>query len=123
MNEAELRAEFSGRHMQGYYHNGNTWIASYVADGQLEYRHNSEAADGNWSVRGSIFCVFYQLASRGAYPSGGCLKVIRRGSNCYEYYRATRLGDDEVSIDLPPVWHSRGWRSGEPPTCELRPTV
>jgi hypothetical protein len=122
MSEAAMRAEFSGSRLQGYYHTGVTWAAAYAADGEVEYRHGGEPANGHWFVQGPVFCIYYNLRLR-SFTSGGCLNVIKLGSNCYEYYRAEPFGKAHTGEDVQARWHSRGWRQGEPSTCESRPSV
>jgi hypothetical protein len=122
MSEGAMRTDFTGKKLQGYYRSGLTWAASYLPDGNLDYVHGGQPAAGRWYLRGEVFCVFYQtLPPLGS--GGGCLNVIKLSSNCYEYYR-TELNPDPVEDEnRERGWHSRGWRQGERPTCDDKPTA
>lgn len=121
MTEADMKSTFSGKSFQGYYRTGATWAATYLTDGSLDYLHAGQPAKGDWKVHGPVFCVFYALE---ASLGGGYLNVIRRGSNCFEYYRLHPLfAFDEPGQPASRTWHSRGWRRNEPQTCDEKPTV
>ena len=117
MSEASMRRAFIGRTLDGHYGNGQTWTETYFADGRLDYREPLRGAVGDWFFRGQVFCTFYDPEQAHAL-SGGCWHALKAGANCYEFYLATGddLGSDETGGA--PHWTARGWRRGEPATCE-----
>jgi hypothetical protein len=117
MSEAAMRWAFIGRTLDGHYGNGQTWTESYFANGRLDYREPLRGAVGDWFFRGQVFCTFYDPGQVHAL-SGGCWHALKAGANCYEFYLATGddLGSDETGVA--PHWTARGWRRGEPATCE-----
>jgi hypothetical protein len=51
---------------------------------------------------------------------------VKLGANCYEFHLVwpdARVAGDAKSFRPEPRWHSRGWRRGEPSTCEATPAV
>jgi hypothetical protein len=118
MSEAAMRGAFIGRTLDGHYGNGQTWTETYFANGRLDYREPLRGAVGDWFFRGQVFCTFYDPGQAHAL-SGGCWHALKASTNCYEFYLATDgddLGSDETGVA--PHWTARGWRRGEPATCE-----
>jgi hypothetical protein len=126
MSEEAMRAAFIGKTLDGHYGNGVKWTETYLLDGRLDYREPSRAAAGHWYFRnGNVFCTFYDAAHRPDIV-GGCWTTLQSGPNCYEFYFAplnagepSRPGEDRNSVG----WNARGWRQGEPQTCEPKPSV
>jgi len=124
MTEQSLRAEIVGETLQGYYHDGRPWTASYAGSGRYEVREGERHAVGTWYFRGQAFCFLYgpphwPLQER-------CGAVYKLSANCYEFHRiypstGEFLGDGDFRPEAP--WISRGWRQREPSTCEARPSV
>jgi hypothetical protein len=123
MTEDAMRTAFIGGTLDGHYVDGLGWSESYTADGRLDYREAQRKGLGYWYFRDHVFCTFYDP---GQGLSGGCWQAIKVSSNCYEFYFAG-LGGAEKGDEVAPgplgSWAARAWRTGEPPTCEDRPTV
>ena len=129
MSEEAMRADFVGKTLQGYYRDGVTWSASYDEEGRYrvgekELDGKELRAEGRWYFRGRAFCFFYgppawRLEER-------CVATVKVGANCYEFHRDwpdARMPSDGRGFSPEPRWHSRGWRQGEPSTCEEKATV
>jgi len=126
MSEAAMRAAFIGKTLDGHYANGLTWTETYFDSGRLDYREPERRAVGAWHFRGHVFCTFYDPAQTRPPLTGGCWTAIKSGSNCYEFYLAGLSRDDPADDDLDGAirrWNARGWRQGEPSTCQDKPSV
>ena len=125
MSEEAMRAAFIGKTLDGHYGNGVTWTETYFDNGRLAYREPLRQAHGTWSFHGRVFCTFYDPDGQRQALVGGCWTAIKAGSNCYEFYLAGAAADDPAEDDLrlPRAWNARGWRRGEPPTCQEKPSV
>jgi len=120
-----MRTAFIGKTLDGHYANGVTWTETYSSDGRLDYREKTRAAVGFWYFRGNVFCTFYDPPYRPQLV-GGCWNTIKVGPNCYEFFVARPLESEPAREDDKGnfgSWNARGWRQGEPPTCESKPTV
>ena len=123
MSEAEMRAAFIGRTLDGHYGNGVTWTETYRDDGRLDYREAARRAGGDWYFRGHIFCTFYDPPHA---LNGGCWTALKTSANCYEFYLAGLTREPPFADDVPGMghrWNARGWRQGEPSTCQEKPSV
>lgn len=126
MTEEAMRSAFIGKTLDGVYGNGLTWTETYEPDGRLSYAEPGRSASGRWYFRsGNVFCTFYDPAARPVFV-GGCWTTQQTGPNCYEFYFAplnadepSHPGEDRATV----AWNARAWRTGEPPTCEPKPTV
>jgi hypothetical protein len=125
MSEAAMRAAFIGKTLDGHYVYGAGWTETYTADGRLDYRESVRKGVGYWLFRGRAFCTFYDP---GQGLAGGCFAVLQPSGNCFEFYFAgvnEREADRELSGESAPgplgSWVARGWRKGEPSTCESKP--
>ena len=125
MTEEAMRADFTGETLQGYYHDGRTWIASYAGSGRYEVREREKHAVGSWYFRGRAFCFLYGAPH---WPlQERCGAVNKLSANCYQFHRVYPSMGEELlrEGDFRPAvpWVSRGWRQREPSTCEERPIV
>jgi hypothetical protein len=124
MTEEAMRAAFIGKTLDGQYGSGVSWTETYFSDGRLSYREKARSAAGRWYFRGNVFCTFYDPAYRPQLV-GGCWNTVQAGSNCYEFFFVQPLPEEprrEGDSNLE-GWNARGWRQGEPQTCEGKPTV
>jgi len=129
MSEEAMRADLTGRTLEGYYHFPVSWTASFEEGGRYHVRERDlEAkelqAEGRWYFRGRAFCLFYGPPSWPLLER--CAAVTKISANCYEFHLVwpgVRPRLDDGGFRPQPLWHSRGWRRGEPPTCEEKPTV
>jgi hypothetical protein len=120
MNEEAMRAAFIGKTLDGHYSTGVTMTETYHPEGRLEYREKARDAKGYWYFRnGNVFCTFYDPAYR---MNGGCWTVIKASANCYEFY-LSGLREPGTEPRGDERWQARGWRRGEPSTCEEKPSV
>lgn len=126
MSEEAMRAAFIGKTLDGYYGNGVTWTETYAQDGRLDYREPQRRAAGNWYFRGHVFCTFYDPSQAIPPLSGGCWTATKVSANCYEFYLAGLAPEAPFEDDVEGAnrrWNARGWRQGEPSTCDDKPSV
>ena len=117
MNRDEIVAAFVDRQLSGVYPSGLPWSELIRSDGTSDYREGERRREGRWWMRDHNFCFSYALPM-----SGGCFRVVRIGSNCYELY-AVNPGDRPAPApSTEEQWNGRMWRDDVPPTCEERPT-
>jgi hypothetical protein len=121
MSEEDMRSAFIGMTLDGHYVDGLRWTETYTPDGRLDYREPMRTGLGHWHFRGRVFCTFYDP---GHGLNGGCWNAIKVSTNCYEFYIAG-ISDLQPEDDALPLggWAARAWRTGEPSTCEDRPTA
>jgi hypothetical protein len=124
MTEANMRAEFIGKTLDGHYRGGVTWTETYRTEGRLNYREKLRRAEGTWYFRGLVFCTFYDAPYR-PQLNGGCWTVIKASANCYEFYPSGLRDLQETDTPPAPIypWSARGWRTDEPSTCMEKPMV
>lgn len=119
MTEAELKAVFGGRTIEGAYANGTKFVESYAARGTLDYSEPRRKLTGRWSTVGDTFCTIYD-----GDQTGGCFRVRQVSDNCYEFFFAAR---DEAEAESAPArkpsWTARASRTDAAPTCRAVPTV
>lgn len=124
MTEQAVRADIVGETLQGYYHDGIPWTASYAGSGRYEVREGGRHAVGTWYFRGQAFCFFYGPP---AWPlKERCVATVKVGANCYEFHLVgpdARVPGDGKGFRPELRWHSRGWRQREPSTCEATPSA
>ena len=115
-----MRAAFIGKTLDGQYVDGLSWSETYLAAGGLDYQEPLRRGVGHWFFRGHVFCTFYDP---GYGLNGGCWTTIKAGANCFEFYVAS-IGQDLSEEGPEPLggWTARAWRTGEPSTCEDRPS-
>ncbi len=111
MSEADIRAALGGQAIDGHYRSGRTFSETYGADGRIAYRDDVRASGGRWSLVNGAFCTIYD-----SDPSGGCFRVKRSGSNCFEFYFVART-TEEAKTPRSPDWTARGWRADARSTC------
>lgn len=119
MTGPEIREAFSGQSLAGLYPSERSWTELIRVDGTSDYREGANHWQGQWWIRDREFCFTY------APPGvGGCFRVTRISSNCYELYEfASPLGGDETPPNIANLWNGRMWHADRPTTCENRPSV
>jgi hypothetical protein len=117
MSRDEVVAAFVDQQLSGVYPSGTPWSEMIRADGTSDYREGGNRREGRWWMRRDEFCFRYDLPL-----SGGCFRVVRVGTNCYELY-AVNPGQETVpGPQTGANWNGRMWRDDAAPTCEERPT-
>lgn len=111
MSDDEIRAALGGKSIDGHYRSGRTFTETYRADGRLTYRDDIRESGGHWSLVNGSFCTIYD-----GDASGGCFRVRRSGSNCYEFYFVARTEAEAVN-PREPDWTARGWYNDRKDTC------
>jgi hypothetical protein len=123
MSEEDMRAAFVGKPLRGYYASRAPWTATFIEGGRYEYQQETlPLAFGTWQMRGRVFCHY----AGPPYSHTGCGAAKKIGENCYEFHLVEASTIDalgEGSFRPRAMWHSRGWRQDQPPTCEQHPTV
>ncbi len=119
MTDEELRATFHGVTVVGQYSDGRSFSELYATDNHLEYFEGPMENTGHWSVISGTFCTIY----RGDL-SGGCYRVTRKGSNCFEFYFVART-EDQVRRrrEGRPGWTAQAWIKDKAQTCNDVPSV
>jgi hypothetical protein len=119
MSEEAIRAEFTGRRLTGIYPNFNQWSETIGADGSTDYREGLKHWNGLWWTESGAFCFSYPPPGH-----GGCFRVVRVSSNCFELYDySTHPGQAEAPPAVQDRWNGRMWHADRPTTCEERPAV
>jgi hypothetical protein len=111
MSETDLRSTFAGQTIDGHYPNGSTFTETYDGTGRIDYRDTMRSSGGRWSIVEGTFCTIYDDD-----PTGGCFRVIKSGTNCFEFYFVART-EDEASRPRSPDWTARGWLADRNSTC------
>jgi hypothetical protein len=90
-----LKAELGGFTIKGYYtYNRVNFVEVYLVDGRITYKDDLKGDAGRWWVSGGAFCTFYDKIN------GGCWYVVKRSSNCFEFYAAPANGPLVTPEDL-----------------------
>lgn len=119
MTEAAIRAELIDRKLAGEYPSGVLWAEEIKGDGTSDYAEGGIRSRGRWTLSESLFCFRYD-----APLAGGCFRMIKLGTNCYELYV-----ERDFAVPLPAprgigvAWNGRMWRTTEKATCEEKPSV
>jgi hypothetical protein len=113
MASAEIEATFRGITLDGVYNDGAFFSETYFDDGSIRYHDALGADSGDWSVRGDMFCTFYEG------QQGSCFFVVREGNNCFTFFEPERVpGGGIVPRES---WTSRGWNREQAATCIMPP--
>jgi hypothetical protein len=115
MTEADLEAALAGKAVAGEYPNGRPFKETYEAGGRVSYADDLHASGGRWSIEAGTFCTIYDDD-----PMGGCFRVHKVGSNCYEFYFVARTEEQARKDPKEPDWTARAWLEDEPSTCKER---
>lgn len=121
MSESALEKAFSGTEITGTYRDGRTFNERYDRAGTLVYREHTpnRQLTGNWSIVRGLFCTIYESSG-----TGGCFRVHRVGTNCFEFYFETRTeADARNALPRKPSWTAQAWRIDVAPTCTGEPSV
>lgn len=114
MTEADLKATFDGKSVEGEYPSGLTFKEEYKSGGKVSYEDEGHASAGHWSIKAGSFCTIYEGDS-----SGGCFRVRKSGKNCYEFFFVARTEKAaETKDDKTPSWTARAWLDTEDSTCK-----
>jgi len=116
MSRDEIVAAFANRQLSGVYPSGLPWSELIRSDGTSDYREGKRRREGRWWMRAHNFCFSYPPPM-----SGGCFRVVRIGSNCYELYAVSPNGGAPPVLGAEEHWNGRMWRDDVPPTCEEQP--
>ena len=117
MSSDAIRQEFSGRLLNGIYPNTNPWSEQIFADGTTDYREGPKHWLGKWWLEDRAFCFSYPPPGL-----GGCFRVVRLGTNCYELYETSGAGRGEERPEGADLWNGRMWVAEIPATCNEAPT-
>ena len=113
MAAPEIEAALRGITLDGTYYDGSFFSETYFDDGSIRYHDALGADSGDWSVRGDMFCTFYDALQ------GSCFFVVREGENCFTFFEPERGPDGEI---VPrESWTSRGWNREHQATCNKPP--
>jgi hypothetical protein len=118
LNDAELQ-RFNGATIDGRYVSGKPFTEHYGSDGRLNYVEHGMTLGGHWSITQGTLCTIYDYDE-----TGGCYRVARVDTNCYEFYFVSRT---EVAAPGPsdgkPRWTARGAIQGQASACKDEPAV
>ncbi len=112
MGDEDLRAAFAGREIAGHYDDGARFRETFRPDGSVHYEDELRTSGGHWSITAGTLCTIYD-----DNPSGGCFRVRRVGSNCFEFHFVARTEDDAGRAPGKPDWTARGWLADEFSNC------
>jgi hypothetical protein len=115
----EILTQFKDATIDGRYASGKAFTERYGADGRLTYTEASMTLGGHGSVTEGTLCTIYEFDA-----SGGCYRVARVDTNCYEFYFVSRT---EAAAPGPPdgkpAWTARGALQGKASACRDAPSV
>lgn len=118
LGDSELQ-RFSDATIDGRYANGKPFTEHYGSDGRLNYVEHGMTLGGHWSITQGTLCTIYDYDE-----TGGCYRVMRVDTNCYEFYFVSRT---EASVprseDGKPRWTARGAIQGQASACRDEPAV
>jgi hypothetical protein len=118
LGDVELQ-RFSNATIEGRYADGKAFTEHYNRDGRLAYIEANMRLGGHWSITQGTLCTIYDYDE-----TGGCYRVMRVDTNCYEFYFVSRT---EVAAPGPsdgkPRWTARGALQGQPSACRDEPSV
>ena len=113
MSGEEIVAAFHDATIEGRYSGGRPFTETYRADGRIEYLDGGRTMGGRWSVTEGTLCTIYDTD-----PTGGCFRVAKVGSNCFEFYFVSRTEEAAPGKDGdPPEWTARGALAGKTEAC------
>jgi len=119
LDGAEIEQKFNNTAIDGRYADGRSFTERYDAGGSLVYTEHGLTMGGHWSVTEGTLCTIYDQDA-----SGGCYRVSRVDTNCYEFYFVSRT---EAAAPGPangkPHWTARGSVQGLPSACRDVPSV
>lgn len=119
MTDSQISAAFGGRTIDGAYADATPFTETYHADGRITYLETGRNMSGRWLVQEGTFCTLYETS-----PTGGCYRVVRKGSNCFEFYFVAR---DDAQVrrgdSTRPSWTAQGWIKDRPSSCREEPAV
>ncbi len=114
LTATEIESGLGGKTLEGMYATGRRFTERYLPGGQLEYVEGGVAMTGRWSVTAGTLCTIYDTD-----PAGGCYRVARSGSNCYEFYFVSRSEDAAPGPPgVKPDWTARGAVDGAIDACK-----
>lgn len=118
LSDAELQ-RFSNATIDGRYANGKPFTEHYSSDGRLHYVERDMTLGGHWSITQGSLCTIYDYDE-----TGGCYRVMRVDTNCYEFYFVSRTeAAVPPSEDGKPRWTARGAIQGQASACREEPSV
>jgi hypothetical protein len=118
LNDSELQ-RFSNATIDGRYANSKPFTESYGSDGRLHYVERGMTLGGHWSITQGTLCTIYDLDE-----TGGCYRVMRVDTNCYEFYFVSRTEEAAPGPnDGKPRWTARGAIQGQASACKDSPSV
>jgi len=119
LDDGEILNQFKNGTIDGRYVSGKAFTERYAADGRVTYQEPGMTLGGHWSVIEGTLCTIYD-----GDASGGCYRVVRVGSNCYEFYFVSRTEEAAPGpSDGKPAWTARGALQGQASSCNDQPSV
>ena len=115
MSEPELKAALEGQAVEGEYPSGRPFKERYEAGGRVAYEDDLRSSGGHWSIESGTFCTIYDND-----PTGGCFRVRKVGSNCFEFYFVARTEEEARKDPQEPDWTARAWIEDREATCKDR---
>ena len=115
----DLAPIFAGERIDGVYQDGSRFTETYAKDGRTDYREGGRASSGQWSVRGDLFCTFYEAPDM----PGGCFVVVRDSANCFDSFAVENEEEARSIVGDRRAWSARAWQADAISTCEGVPTI
>jgi hypothetical protein len=140
MSEEAVRAELVGTPLEGYNNNVPVvWRSIFEAGGRYRFSERVQEskklplegrlhfflegtelqAEGRWYFRGRALCTLYEGPPFRSLKER-CSAVSRISVNCYQWHTVRLI--EEGGFRPEPLSFARGWRQGEPSTCEVQPS-
>lgn len=114
LQDRDIATAIAGKTLEGRYASGKAFTERYLDDGRIEYIEGGKTIGGHWSVTAGTLCTIYDTD-----PAGGCFRVTRVGSNCFEFYFASRTEEAAPGPkEAMPAWTARGSVSGQASACD-----
>jgi hypothetical protein len=110
----DILAMLSGKTVRGAYADGTAFTETFWPDGKDTYWDPRGTTTGKWSVARDLMCFEYDSESN---MSGGCFRVEKNGSNCFEFYAVAKSVNDVPLPGTKPRYVARASADGVEGAC------
>jgi hypothetical protein len=113
---SDIISALSGKTVRGAYADGTAFTETFWADGKDTYWDPRGTSLGKWSVARDLMCFEYDVQYE---MSGGCFRVEKSGSNCFDFYSVSKNVSDVPPAGTKPRYVARASADGAVATCPV----